>query len=144
MTTPALRPSPTSAAWLAAAAASLPMGAIAAFWAMTWLIGSNGYFGWRGEALVLGNAALALLAMVAGIGLSARSAHRLRRRGRGQAFAVLAGGCWPARRGWRWSGSRIRSRSRECRELRPHRSRRARIDDAETNGKQAVETIPER
>lgn len=91
MTTPEQHPSSAAAAWLGAAAASLPMGAIAAFWAMTWLISSNGYFGWRGEALVLGNAALALLAMVAGIGLSARWAHRLRRRGRGQAFAALAG-----------------------------------------------------
>lgn len=82
-----------TAAWLAAAAACLPMAAIAAFWAFMWLVGSNGYFDGRGETLLFGNAALALACLAAGVVSSARLARRFHRRGRTLAFAVLAGVC---------------------------------------------------
>ena len=84
-------PSTAAAAWLAAAVASLPMAAIAAFWGFMWLLGSNGYYDGRGAALLFGNAALALACLVAGVAASALLARRFRRRGRSQAFAVLAG-----------------------------------------------------
>lgn len=84
-------PSTAAAAWLAATVASVPMAAIAVFWGFIWLLGSNGYFDGRGDALLFGNAALALACLGAGIAASALLARRFRRRGRSQAFAVLAG-----------------------------------------------------
>lgn len=83
--------SSTPVLWLAIVASGLPMAAIATFWGFMWLIGSNGYFDGRGAALLFGNAALALACLVAGVTSSAWLARRFHRRGRTQAFAVLAG-----------------------------------------------------
>lgn len=84
-------PGSSATAWLAAATASLPMGAIAAFWGFLWLLGSNGYYDGRGAALLFGNAALALASLGAGIAASALLARRFHRRGRTRVFAVFVG-----------------------------------------------------
>lgn len=91
MFAPANAPSTAAAAWLAAAVASLPLVAIAAFWGFMWLVGSNGYYDGRGAVLLYGNAALALACAIAGIAASALLARRFRRRGRALAFAAFAG-----------------------------------------------------
>lgn len=84
-------PGSSASAWLAAATASLPMGAIAAFWGFMWLLGSNGYSGGRGTALLFGNAALALACTIAGIVAAGLLARRFHRHGWSRGVAVLAG-----------------------------------------------------
>lgn len=91
MVAPATAPSTAATAWLAAAVASLPLAAIAAFWGFMWLLGSNGYYDGRGAVLLYGNVALALACLGAGIAASALLARRFHRRGRTRAFAVFAG-----------------------------------------------------
>ncbi len=90
MSTPAAGPAaPDRLPWMAALFTAVPMLAVAGFWAMLGLLGSNGMQGAKGVWFLFGHAGAGLLILLLSSWLAFQLCRRARRRGWRVALAVV-------------------------------------------------------